>query len=57
MARRPGRARPDRDHDRDAYIAPAAPRAVPQAHVSCGCSCGTCQSGHCHNAGTGCNVR
>lgn len=53
--------RHDRDHhrdrDRDVYIQQPPNRPPPQAHVACGCSCGTCHSGHCHNAATGCNVR
>jgi hypothetical protein len=53
-------SRGDRDRprrDRDVYIQEAPRRPAPQAHVGCGCSCGTCQSSHCHNMSTGCNVR
>jgi len=53
----PHRNRPRRDRDID-IVQPARPAARPQAKVACGCSCGACNSGaHCHNMGTGCNVR
>jgi hypothetical protein len=43
--------------DREVNIQEPAPHPAPQAHVACGCSCGTCRTGHCHNMSSGCNVR
>lgn len=54
----PRRDRPDRDVDYDRIYPAQPPPAKPQSKIACGCQCGSCTSGaHCHNMGTGCNVR
>jgi hypothetical protein len=48
------RDRRDRDIE---YVQPVS-HPKPQAKLACGCGCPTCSgAGHCHNMGSGCNVR